>query len=534
MPHPDHINIKSQPIAAELSPAQSAEMFQLDPAEVEAMAKARDIIMPQITEILDEHYSRIQVMPDAPKLLGDAGKVERLKAGVRMWVGQSLLGQPDAAQPTMNFTQMGIRHVHIGVPLSYIVAAFGELQRLCVDALRRAESDSQLNADSAELVIGALHKRFTAEQLGFVAAYTRHTADQARNMRMSMAETIEKRSSALKSTVSLSEAIAGEIDERDIYLILANHIIETFGTDYFEANVLSGPVMETVVVVKDGVVTHPEDNSFTQGIQQDWHKCRTARMARSFSVPDVSKALIKCPYEPNEITTGSYCCLPLASGPELLGWFHVSHSSPGHFDDEVLEVLNIYGRMVGEAVASLRLNEQNRRQAHTDPLTGLFNRRHFEEVVAREQMLLERRPQPTSMIMLDVDKFKTFNDSYGHDVGDRVLVTLSNVLRRCMRKADDAARIGGDEMLVMLRNCDGPQAKKVGENIIASVAAEPIEISSTETVSIHITAGIADCPGAADTLDEAIKLADAALLQAKNKGRNQCGIAEGAAKPVPV
>ncbi|KKN64123.1 hypothetical protein LCGC14_0494640 [marine sediment metagenome] len=506
----------------ELSLEQAVDLFRLSPQECESLAIARDILLLGADELLSEHYRRLKLLPDAPKLLDSEEKIERLKLGVANWLKTEVLEPATEFDASERLTKLGSIHVRIGVPLSYIVAAFGTLEGLCLEALNSSPQLAEMGIETTANVRSAFHKRLAREQLGFVAAYSASTAQLNTDRQTTMEATIASRSDSIKSTVSLSQTIAGETSEQQIFHVLADHIVQTFDPTLIEITMfVAEGTAEPALVIRNGAVSDLPDSEAAKTVQRDPSLCRAARTAQPFVVADVATALVTCPYQPSGMTSGSYCCLPIASGPTLLGWLHVTHETPNFFSQATVEVLTIYGRLVGTAITSLRLMQENKRQATVDSLTGLHNRRYFEDVLAKEQVLLDRRPSPCTILIVDIDKFKTINDTWGHDTGDQVLVVLSNVLRECTRKADEVARLGGDEIIMLLRNCDTNQARQVADKILQQVAAAELPLEAGAEASLHVSIGLAGCPEHTPALAEAWQLADAALLEAKEAGRNQ-------------
>jgi len=163
--------------------------------------------------------------------------------------------------------------------------------------------------------------------------------------------------------------------------------------------------------------------------------------------------------------------------------------------------------------------------AITDPLTGLFNRRHFETIVESEFNRTVRYKTPTSCLMIDADHFKDINDACGHRAGDLVLRELSEIVKNCLRKVDTLARWGGEEFIVLLPRTSKEQALRAASRILTAVSDhEFADIDRQVTVSI----GIANVPEASlNTFEKFIDAADLALYKAKSKGRNRCEAASG-------
>lgn len=158
--------------------------------------------------------------------------------------------------------------------------------------------------------------------------------------------------------------------------------------------------------------------------------------------------------------------------------------------------------------------------ANTDPLTGLYNRRHFFEHAEIEFQRAKRSECDLSFLLLDADDFKIINDNYGHDAGDTVMNDLAAIFRREIRSFDLVARFGGDEFVIMLVDADKEQAYTVAERIRNVVAQTPISFDS-QKLSLRLSVGIASFNIKDSNLEMILKRADNALYQAKRLGRNQ-------------
>ncbi len=156
-----------------------------------------------------------------------------------------------------------------------------------------------------------------------------------------------------------------------------------------------------------------------------------------------------------------------------------------------------------------------------DGMTGLYNRRFLEEVIDKIMSQANRNKETYSVLMLDVDFFKMVNDTYGHDVGDKVIVALAKVLKSSIRESDLAIRYGGEEFVVLLSNATDEGTMQVANKIHSGFAALSFDIGSSETLKKTISIGISKFPTDGDTIWKCIKYADTALYEAKNTGRNK-------------
>jgi diguanylate cyclase (GGDEF)-like protein len=168
-----------------------------------------------------------------------------------------------------------------------------------------------------------------------------------------------------------------------------------------------------------------------------------------------------------------------------------------------------------------RLHRRVAEQAITDPLTGLWNRRHMAETLQREVSRARRFGHPISLIILDVDDFKQINDRDGHLQGDLVLETVADVVKETTRLIDVAARYGGDELAVVLVETDREGALIVGERLADRMRGTEVPLRDGGSMGVTISLGVATIPDSADELEALVDAADRALLRAKRAGKNQ-------------
>lgn len=157
-----------------------------------------------------------------------------------------------------------------------------------------------------------------------------------------------------------------------------------------------------------------------------------------------------------------------------------------------------------------------------DPLTGLANRRQFEVALAREIDRVARVGEPALVLMLDIDRFKSVNDTHGHAAGDLVIQSVAAVLMDCVRPMDTVARFGGEEFAVILPNCPPAFGQTVAERIRRKVETTPVTVSSRDTLSVTISLGGAYAPQwVRSSAPLWIERADQQLYRAKSEGRNR-------------
>lgn len=160
-------------------------------------------------------------------------------------------------------------------------------------------------------------------------------------------------------------------------------------------------------------------------------------------------------------------------------------------------------------------------QAHKDPLTNLYNRRHFGEIIGSLFSMSKRGNNPLSILIIDIDNFKSINDNYGHQIGDLVIKSLANIFINSIRKSDIAIRYGGEEFLLLLTNTNSNNAQIIAEKLRNSVENTILKTKESIDLKFTISLGLATVKKNDSTIDIAIESADKALYIAKRSGKNQ-------------
>jgi diguanylate cyclase (GGDEF)-like protein len=212
---------------------------------------------------------------------------------------------------------------------------------------------------------------------------------------------------------------------------------------------------------------------------------------------------------------------PLHSLGRLVGVVAVYGTTTGRpFSEEETGLLASLLRQVEVAVANIELHERARRDALTDGLTGLCNRRHFDMRLHDAVAGAQRYGEPFSVVLLDVDDFKRINDRWDHSTGDAALVHLAGVVGAAIREVDVPCRWGGEEFAILLQRADPRAALAVAQRVIDQVRAAPLERNG-QSIRITVSAGVASFPGDGRDGAEVVARADAALLRAKANGKDR-------------
>jgi diguanylate cyclase (GGDEF)-like protein/PAS domain S-box-containing protein len=176
--------------------------------------------------------------------------------------------------------------------------------------------------------------------------------------------------------------------------------------------------------------------------------------------------------------------------------------------------------LLSDITEKRQLQEELTRLAHTDELTGLLNRRRFTQRLQQEISRARRHDRPLSLIMMDVDFFKSVNDRFGHDTGDLVLQKVAGACARALRQHDIFGRLGGEEFAVILPDVAGTEAEQVAERVRTIVESEPIR-AGRDPIQITVSIGLCELCHELEGFEALLKAADTALYRAKNNGRNR-------------
>jgi len=214
-------------------------------------------------------------------------------------------------------------------------------------------------------------------------------------------------------------------------------------------------------------------------------------------------------------TVQSIVAVPMNAGGKTIGAISTQSYEANSYDERHLKLLSAIAEQSAVAVQNAKLYERAKELAENDALTGLPHQRSVQERLAYELKRARRSSARLSLLMMDIDKFKAFNDTYGHPVGDRVLREVAAVLRRVARETDVIGRYGGDEFCAILPETDREQAWKFAERLHAEVSREPFRIDEQQSIPIRLSIGVAVYPDECEGRDDLVGVADASLYAAK-------------------
>lgn len=224
----------------------------------------------------------------------------------------------------------------------------------------------------------------------------------------------------------------------------------------------------------------------------------------------------------HEMDNNQTLCIPLTAHGNTIGIMHLYFGVGDIKIDPITEQLAFsVSEHLGLALANLSLQEKLRSQALSDPLTGLFNRRFFEQKLEEHSMNSATSEQPLSLLMLDLDHFKRFNDNFGHDAGDFVLKEISALLKQSVSEDEIACRLGGEELAILLPHYSMEQATEFGQTLCDAVRSMHLEHKGLSLGQLGVSIGVATYPKPASDTESLVKMADNALYMAKDMGRSR-------------
>ena len=216
---------------------------------------------------------------------------------------------------------------------------------------------------------------------------------------------------------------------------------------------------------------------------------------------------------------GSLAVVPIGADGALIGCLIVSGAEERSITEEDARNVGLLGAIAANALEIVWEIEEVNRRAETDPLTGLANRRRFDESLQRELSHSDRFGHPVSLVLVDIDHFKRVNDSYGHEAGDVVLREISRMLADGVRTVDLCARFGGEELAILLPQTTAAGAFELADRLRRRIAGRPIRHNEVE-IAITASFGVASYPDGVPRREALFQAADAALYEAKQGGRN--------------
>jgi len=250
--------------------------------------------------------------------------------------------------------------------------------------------------------------------------------------------------------------------------------------------------------------------------------CWALRRGRVHHVEDTSDGLL-CKHLHKPLPA-AYICVPMMAQGEALGILHLGYREIGRLTEPKQHLVVAVAEHVALSLSNLKLHETLRSQSIRDPLTGLFNRRFMEESLIREVLRAARNQGPLGVIMIDLDGFKSFNDTFGHDAGDALLREFGFLLRNNIRAEDIACRYGGEEFTLILPEATLEATLERAEQIREEIKRLKVLHRDQDLGQVTVSLGVAVFPNHGTTGEALLRAADTALYRAKIDGRDRVAV----------
>jgi diguanylate cyclase (GGDEF)-like protein len=379
-----------------------------------------------------------------------------------------------------------------------------------------------LIAASLLLIIYYFLKRAMAHQRLMEADLAQKTAalEQANERLARLLVDTERRALETTQLSQLGELLLSCQTAEEAYDIVAKVMLELFTEQSGALCVINSSrnLVEAVAVWGSNLSS---DRAFPP------EDCWALRRGRAHSIGDGSTSP-RCAHMQSAVS-GFSVCIPMVAQGETVGVLHLEDPAllPGEEAADAgplaerVRLANTIAEQVSLSLANLRLREALRNQSIRDPLTGLFNRRYLDDSLQRELRRATRKGRPLAILMLDLDHFKRFNDTFGHDAGDTLLRHLGSFLQSYIRADDLAFRYGGEEFVVILPEATLDSARQRAEQLVRDFRRLDVQYHGTTLGPLTVSVGLAAFPDQGNTAEAVLRAADQALYRAKAEGRDR-------------
>lgn len=333
-------------------------------------------------------------------------------------------------------------------------------------------------------------------------------------------DTAQQHIRRLETINKVSHQLMQSLDTDQVISLLNMTILDTIEADTYFIGILKGDEIQLDLLYDDGEFYNgtrvPLEGTFA-----NWVITNQKPLFLPDLRDDVQLEGVKVRIIGKDKTSLSWIGVPLKAA-NITGIMALASYKPNSFDLADLELLSSLAQHVTLALDNTIRHAQVEEQARLDSLTGVYNHGYFLKRLAEQASETASTKAPLSLIMLDIDYFKQFNDTYGHLVGDRILNSLCIAIRQHIKQGDAVGRWGGEEFVISLPNATGEQALQVATRISETMATLRVEDREQRTIPVPtVSQGIAVFPREVDEIYRLIDLADRRLYVAKERGRNQ-------------
>ncbi|MBI5351562.1 MAG: GAF domain-containing protein [Chloroflexi bacterium] len=425
-----------------------------------------------------------------------------LNPGFRQRMGQGIVGH--VAETCKQYFSSDITHD----PYYYHPSNQGTGAALGVPMLREGTLIGVLYIQSAPP-----HTTITSDDMQTLQTLASHLVTAIQKARFHA--DINEHLTSMTTLQSVTQTVTSSLDLEKVFKTVVQLLKETFEYTYVSIYLLNGEMLQLGAQVgyPDELIIY--EIPITTGVTGRTVRTKQAQFIRDISTdPNFLKA---------SYSVESEICVPLLKEDSVLGVLNIESNSNRPLTEKDMELLIAFAGPVTMAIDNARLHAKITSFALTDSMTGLVNRRAFDQIAETEMTRAARYKHPLSLIMIDVDSFKGYNDTYGHPAGDERLKAIAGILLANVREPDVASRYGGDEFVIILPHTFKEGAVLLAERLRKSAEAQIPENSSTgeAIVGYTLSLGVATYPDDGKTTSEILLAADNAELNAKRLGKNR-------------
>jgi diguanylate cyclase (GGDEF)-like protein len=324
----------------------------------------------------------------------------------------------------------------------------------------------------------------------------------------------------LESIAEFSRHVSSTLDTHQVMALLSAAFQNAVEADTYFVGIREGDSLRLELCYDDGEFFDNQhvslDGSLSSWVLENQRSLFLPDLRQEVELPGVRLVLVG-----KHKTSLSWLGVPMR-GASVDGIISIGSYRPNAFDRGDLELLTTLAQHAAQALDNTLQHKQVELRSQLDSLTGLYNHGNFLKLLQEQLDVASLESRPLSLIMLDVDNFKQYNDTYGHLVGDSVLVALTSAMRKHVKSTDAVARWGGEEFVISLPNADGSQAEQVASRIRGTMSVLTVKDANQEAIPAPtVSQGLALFPQEAQSLVDLIHLADRRLYIAKARGRNQ-------------
>jgi len=485
----------------------------------------RQLAQKQLAESEAQFRDLVESAPDAILIVDQDGKIRIVNSQTEAFFGfsrQELLGQP-----VEMLIPERLRDKHIANRVGFFanphVRAMGEGMEL----FGRRKDGSEFSVDISLSPLTTKDGPMVSAAIRDVTRRRRTEHERRANELLRIqVEDLSRRTREIASLNRMSDMLRAVIAVSEAYPLIPKFLNELFPADSGALYVFNGSRSFLEAVASWGS-SPPGEDIFPP------EECWALRRGQKHEIGEL-EAGAACKHLKAPLPAVAVC-IPMMAQGETLGLFHLRgaaepHRGAGepHLGEYKQRLAQAAAEQIAVALANAKLQETLRAQASRDPLTGLLNRRSFEESLDRELHRMVRHKSKLGVLMADLDHFKRFNDRFGHAAGDVALREVGRFLLKNARKEDLVCRFGGEELTIVLGDCSRKDALRRAEQIREGLRDLYLEHDGKSLGTLTLSLGIAFFPEHGRSPEQLLRAADAALYQAKRGGRDRVVVAPAA------